>query len=1400
MELVLPVAVWHGPFSHTVTCILVQPHSSSPPPGTAAAAAAASATGLLPRPAGSPPLPSPSPPPSNANNAPNGAAGTAATNAAGPPGAASAEQKGKLAPPNAAPPAQKQTFYRSNRKVFTGSDTGEIIIWNLSQLKKQRLHGHHHLARLPSQVVGTTSAATSAAASQPVRPAPVKPPGAVVAAGPKVAATMTAAGALQHAHSRATLSAGTLPPPGCSSSGSGGAWSASPAVLLIARSSPVVALALAVTEFHEVLASLSQGPSLRFWSIDDGHCVGECPSIATWITVPSAMVTLPTRRHIAIAGDCNNILVVDVYTRKVTSEIRGHNDWVCSMFCLSHVSSTMASAGHRRSLSSDVAPTPVLVTASRDGAVMLWRHTNQAQQADLLLGSIAVDPSTPVRGLCLSPNQLLLLVVFPRSWTVYRAVRDGAKLFSSAASQPQTQTAVTTFDGGSFIDNDTFSVWTRSGVCTVRRLVNKPEGVSCYVVLGTKEPPAPEAQCQWLATGAQPGVQPRPVWRGAMAPGGAFVCCGGGQFPNLSAWKPHRAALAAPTPASPQSFSLTCSILEGWKGCDIKSTVTCSCVLEDVLVLICGHRSGEISMRTLPTDPYPRTVQAHSSRVTALLAPPPRSDTERLLVSAGADFCIKIWELFSLTIKYVFCTHSGPVARLFLLSPPPMPPDQGERYSDMNNSFLSVGEDRCVGIFSLDTCQCQRWFYGHPAPITKIHWNVYQDYMLITCSDGSLTIWEMTSGRLVSRLSGPKAVAALSNYCIPILKGYRGNDIAPPAEELGITSCSINLGRTPDNAPLQVLLLNIRRISKLLAETGSPSTLQRKYQWSLPRVVTCKNEVPGPTVMDTSGSEPKAEVGERRSVSPTGSIGDLSFRYPPFSILSYLLTWGLDDVVDNLCKKELFLRPPSPPASFGLVGEGLTMSFLFPCVSAGGKFGQWQTSAHMSGSLQLAAVTLAKTLLQRRENSGACSQLLSFFCAILPDAVPGFEEPSLSLMTTFWSDISIDVMQSARSLFSSTVDRLSSQQLTKFAETWGTKIKNPEPGSTSSSLAVLMLAILGSKHPAALDKQLASLVGRELLRLLSVDSVTPVSAAAVELLAQGMPLWLSQMSAVEDQTELVRRLFALVMLSDKTSPVGKAALQALTQFAQMESKKFIEVMDGELMARKNNVAVLSLLNKMVSKYSRELVVALPQFVDAICHSIDPRAPIVRENSLRSALDLFTTLDRVFPQVLYSSELLRVAVGAKVFAPSNALTPRRAGEPVSSVYVYDLRAAAPIYVCQGNVGGVSAVSLSPNGKVLAAYNSSDGVVRLFNLGRPSTMMGLVTLREPDQVCAIEKMEDALVPTPDRIRLRWQPQANSLQTELPWQAASAAPHTFTLNRTAGLDVSGETGKRLSLSFPR
>ena len=87
--------------------------------------------------------------------------------------------------------------------------------------------------------------------------------------------------------------------------------------------------------------------------------------------------------------------------------------------------------------------------------------------------------------------------------------------------------------------------------------------------------------------------------------------------------------------------------------------------------------------------------------------------------------------------------HTGVITKLVPLAPPSLIQGAIDITSPLRHSFMSIGADHCIGIFSLDTKTCQHWFTGHTADIVEVRWKVEQGYILVACADTSVTVWEV---------------------------------------------------------------------------------------------------------------------------------------------------------------------------------------------------------------------------------------------------------------------------------------------------------------------------------------------------------------------------------------------------------------------------------------------------------------------------------------------------------------------------------------------------------------------------------------------------------------------------------------------------------------------------------
>ena len=98
-------------------------------------------------------------------------------------------------------------------------------------------------------------------------------------------------------------------------------------------------------------------------------------------------------------------------------------------------------------------------------------------------------------------------------------------------------------------------------------------------------------------------------------------------------------------------------------------------------------------------------------------------------------------------------------------------------------------------------------------------------------------------------------------------------------------------------------------------------------------------------------------------------------------------------------------------------GHGGNFSFLTP--RAHTHHHRWQCSSHLTALHSIAAVALSNTLMMcpgYDDVRNTCSSLVTHFSVVLPERLPFFCAPSLSLLARHYVDPVEEVRQAARAL------------------------------------------------------------------------------------------------------------------------------------------------------------------------------------------------------------------------------------------------------------------------------------------------------------------------------------------------------------------------------------------------
>ncbi|KAF6162144.1 hypothetical protein GIB67_008273 [Kingdonia uniflora] len=429
----------------------------------------------------------------------------------------------------------------------------------------------------------------------------------------------------------------------------------------------------------------------------------------------------------------------------------------------------------------------------------------------------------------------------------------------------------------------------------------------------------------------------------------------------------------------------------------------------------------------------------------------------RVIVSGSMDCTIRIWDLDTSHLITVMRHHVAPVRQIIL---PPLITDR-----PWNDCFLSVGDDYCVALISLDTLRVERMFPGHPNYPTVVVWDAGRGYVACLCknhlglSDGVdvLYLWDVKTGVRERVLRGTASHSMFDHFCRGInINSITGNVLG------GITSASSLL--LPISDDVNIPKSNVTNLEKGVTalDTAQRKVLNLTESYISPSLQTLRNEnhpvkcscpFPGIATLrfnlsylmfpcqfhkhleENASKEEKADMPNTSSSQITtpknGSdlketttqttkehewVRSLEGCLIQFS-LSILHLWGVDRELDRLLVSEMNIKKPENfTVVSALQGDKGSATLTFPGRHA--TLELWRSSSEFCAMRSLTIVSLAQRMISLSlSSSSASSALAAFYTRKFAEEVPEIKPPSLQLLVSFWQDESEHVRMSARSIF-----------------------------------------------------------------------------------------------------------------------------------------------------------------------------------------------------------------------------------------------------------------------------------------------------------------------------------------------------------------------------------------------
>ncbi|MQL98101.1 hypothetical protein Taro_030809, partial [Colocasia esculenta] len=574
------------------------------------------------------------------------------------------------------------------------------------------------------------------------------------------------------------------------------------------------------------------------------------------------------------------------------------------------------------------------------------------------------------------------------------------------------------------------------------------------------------------------------------------LCEGGFQDDNTSSWASlSKVELSCGTKADSKEEgssrgSLSCGVVNSplWDRRTVSSSMVLSEDFHAPYAVVYGFYSGEIEIVQLGSlfpkvnladgPKYPGTslcirqqsFSGHTGAVLCLAAhrmvvASNNHNALRILISGGLDWTVRLWDLDAGDIVMVMHHHVAPVRQIILPAPGTDHP-----WSDC---FLSIGEDSCVALSSLETLCVERMFPGHPCYPSMVAWDSPRGYIACLCRNllspsdavNSLYVWDVKTGVRERILHGTASYSMFDHFCKGInLNANTGNILGgtTSASSLllslnkdarvsktqiaglhkGIQPAHMNMRRSTDLSDLNDPL-NYRKV-----ETGGFINSATRNNSKHP--IKCSCPFPGIAAFEfdlsllmslcqinrqstqTCDSQNKVNMGKQEiSSNPSQKVmhdgydvqcteghpvkESLEGFLLRFS-LSFLHLWNIDHELDKLLVGEMNIHKPGPFVASGVLGDRGSLTLIFPDMHS--TLELWKCSSEFCAMRSLTIVSLTQRMICLSiSSSAASSELAAFYTRNFAEKVPDIKPPLLQLLVSFWQDSSEFVRMAARSLF-----------------------------------------------------------------------------------------------------------------------------------------------------------------------------------------------------------------------------------------------------------------------------------------------------------------------------------------------------------------------------------------------
>ncbi|EDV25286.1 uncharacterized protein TRIADDRAFT_37484 [Trichoplax adhaerens] len=787
-----------------------------------------------------------------------------------------------------------------------------------------------------------------------------------------------------------------------------------PKNLIFGHPTPVTALAIANDKWEKasIISSAEEG-EICLWDSDDGSCIQYQSQLhGSHTEIQTFQMTSGLKRlwRVIVYGRYSDAFILDAATLELIYKLQSKisPDWL-SALC---VTKSIQSEGS----------TIIAVCANR--VMKIWNLNDEPQDA-----LFEAEAKTLANGdvHCIRFNQFTnraMLFVFSDCWQIYD-LESYHLLYEMRANDGDC------WIGGDFVDVNDVSIWSQSGTAYIFRLPKKclPDAESVKSISSEEK----AVTLHTLLGCSFENVSNKPVLNFSYGSRGSFhkLIVQGNASGEIQIWKLNSFSDAKNYVSDQEITPITsASLSDPWRNPNTKPngildnlvqiilsscdpSVSSTLFIADRGILICGCDNGDIYVtdacvitlmqflnygQSNANKPIIHTMKRHNRRVTCLLHPysDVASYDSKLLVSGSSDFTVNLWNLETGAWLYTFAVHGGGITKLFCC------PQSGS--SRLANCICGISRDHTVSILSLTERKCLLLAGRHTFPINSIRWRLNEDFLVVSCTDGTIYVWQIETGCLDRCIGGAAAAEILQVHDELTFIGMDAtNNMITPLSPTGILPNQIGISATAStpnfhdasltaneslpNAGNPLRITSVRAnlydsdIQILLFDTEALIIHLLHYDKISSEELEDSQDEEGITFSASSGSAKKPATLLRQS-QITYDAAQLE--------LSCLHAWDLDPKLDDICVKRLGLLHPSRPISFGILSKRRSLSLIVPgwepycpqlTSSSTGDvntmseedsfvtYSHWMLSSSLTTQHMLAIISVSNTLMEMNHTS-----------------------------------------------------------------------------------------------------------------------------------------------------------------------------------------------------------------------------------------------------------------------------------------------------------------------------------------------------------------------------------------------------------------------------------------------